>query len=357
MRIFIVLVLLLIVFTSIGHFINIRRQQNEQSIKEKESQYTSQDAIARPIDDMWGEPAKAMFPDITEPKYVDVKHAEEFLNDSDDVYFFPSDNAMYIYPASIFGFHHIVNDVIDGRAVAATLCLLSDSALMYSREIDQTISLGVLGPLYYGNLVMYDKDTDSYVLQLTGEVWHGKRTGKKLRFLSPLYKTSWKKLKGQRNAKVLSPPQDIAFYRNFYKKYQSSPIGLNSLKNRKSDERLLPFTAGLGIIIHDQARFYPLDVIKEKKIINDTVNGWNLLIMYDNVLETPKIFRRFLDGKILNFEIRDGILVDRETLSRWDSQGLALSGILQYKTLPIPQYSQVYWFSWASFYPHTDIYR
>ncbi|MFH0979516.1 MAG: DUF3179 domain-containing (seleno)protein [Candidatus Roizmanbacteria bacterium] len=226
-------------------------------------------SIIRSFDQMWGDPAKEMFPEINNPSYVPVNKAQEFLNDKEEVYFVRFGKKIFVYPANILSFHHIVNDVIEKKPVAITLCLLSDSAIVYSRNVDgKDLSLAVLGPLYYGNLVIYDKETDSYWLQLTGEAFKGTLKGKKLMMAADIEKTTWDKVKNLNNLFVLPPVKPVDFYRSFYAKFKDNQMGLQSLIKKKAvDTRLPAYEKGIGVIIGDKAIFYPLNKIKNETII------------------------------------------------------------------------------------------
>ncbi len=79
--------------------------------------------------EMWGQPVKTMFPAIDSPVYIADKSALGFLQDSDEVYVLRYRDQVLVYPAMILGYHHIVNDAIDGNPIAITSCLLSDSSL------------------------------------------------------------------------------------------------------------------------------------------------------------------------------------------------------------------------------------
>ena len=321
---------LLIIIASVVLAINYTNQKNIENAKlmpEKLSQFIN-NYIQRPESHLTGEPAKLMFPEINNPEYVSAKDASVFLRDFDDVFFIKFDNKTYVYPASILAFHHIVNDTINKKAIAITLCLLSDSALTYSREIEnKVLTLGVLGPLFYGNLVIYDKETD----------------GTSNRFF-------------RNNIKVLAPVKEISFYRNFYSKYNESTIGLNTLKNKvELDKRLPPYISGLGINIKDNYKFYSFDKIKKQKIINDNLGGWNLLIVYNKKYDNYRIFRRFINNRILTFEYKDDALIDKETSTVWNFDGEAVNGKLRGKKLEMPIYTQVFWFSWSSFFPQTEV--
>lgn len=309
------------------------------------------------LENMWGQPAKNMFAEINNPKYVNKEEAQKFIKNDSELYIFRNNNKLFVYPADIIGYHHIVNDTIDNQPVLLAVCLLSDSAIAFSRENKKVLSFGVLGPLYNGNLVMYDKESDSYWLQLTGEAFKGSFKGERLKQIAVLEKTTWDKIKNNQSLNVLAPVRELDFYRKFYEKYKASKIGLNSVKNKKIDERYEPFTKGLGITAVTISKFYPLDIIKKKKIISDSVGGWSVLITYDEQLGYYRIFRRLLDNKVYNFSLKNGYLEDIETKSKWNLYGEAFEGTMKGKILSVLDYSEVYWYSWSSFLPQTKAYN
>ncbi len=328
-----------------------------QTIKasEKLSQFSNKTNLN--AEEMWGGPEKDLFPDIVNPKYVDSKEAGSFIKDDEDVFLFQAKNKTYVYPISIMTFHHIVNDNIEGIPVAITYCLLSNTPAAFSRELEgETLEFGVLGALYYGNLIMYDKVSDTYWLQLTGESFRGKFSGKRLEPIGFTEQTKWKNIKDRRDLLVLSPQKDIEFYRSRYIIYKNSNIGLASLPpGKQPDARLSEFANGLGIVIGKEEKFFPTSFIERQKVINSVVGPWAVLVVFDEELGSHKIFRRFIDGKRLTFEIRDGKLIDKETKSVWDYNGNAVSGNLKGKKLEAPFHTQAFWYSWSSFYPETII--
>jgi len=199
---------------------------------------------------MWGSAAKEMFPDITEPNYIEASQAS-FLKDEDEVLVLKAGSTTYVYPLSIMSFHHIVNDVIDKEPVAITYCLLADTAISFKRNINgKEIELGILGPLYMGDLVMYDKKTDGYFLQITGQGFNGTYNGKVLPTYKNIARERWGSIKNMNNLRVLGPVKDLQFYTNFYNQRKTATIGVNSIttKGMKVDARLPEFTKGVGLI-------------------------------------------------------------------------------------------------------------
>jgi len=307
---------------------------------------------------IWGQPLKTLFPDLINPPYVDRETASFFLQPNDDVYYFQSKNNIYVFPAFVLGYHHIVNDTIDGQPLIITTCLLTNTPVIYKRKInDKTLSFGVLGNLYHGNLIMYDKETDSEWIQLTGEAISGHYSDSRLDMGPPISQTKWKNIQDKKNILVLQPQLDLDFYHSFFQKYTGRKTGLSLLQNVKIRNDIDSYTNGIGITIHKTAKFYPLSQIQEKQVINDTIDGWHTVLIYNAANETTHIYRRYIEDKLLTFTLINNVLEDNETHSQWSFEGRAISGALKGESLEVPSSRMSYWFAWSSFYPNTTIWK
>jgi hypothetical protein len=77
--------------------------------------------------------------------------------------------------------HEIVNDTLAGRAIAVTYCPLCNAAIVFDRTVEGSeTTFGTTGKLRNSDLVMYDRETDSWWQQFTGEAITGSRTGVEL---------------------------------------------------------------------------------------------------------------------------------------------------------------------------------
>ena len=68
------------------------------------------------------------------------------------------------------------------------------------------------------------------------------------------------------------------------------------------------------------------------------------------------VFERNLDGRSLNFDRRDGLLVDRETGTRWNLFGQAVAGKLKGERLKPVVHGNHFAFAWLAFRPRSKIY-
>jgi hypothetical protein len=88
------------------------------------------------------------------------------------------------YPLRVLLWHEIVNDIVGGIPVAVTYCPLCNSALVFDRRIERgTLDFGVSGLLRHSDMIMYDRQTESWWQQFAGEAIAGELTGTRLRAL------------------------------------------------------------------------------------------------------------------------------------------------------------------------------
>ncbi|MBS28357.1 MAG: hypothetical protein CL566_05435 [Alphaproteobacteria bacterium] len=74
------------------------------------------------------------------------------------------------YPLSVLIWHEIVNDELGGVPIAVTYCPLCNTAIVFDRRVDdRVLDFGTTGNLRFSDLVMYDRQTDSWWQQFTGE--------------------------------------------------------------------------------------------------------------------------------------------------------------------------------------------
>jgi hypothetical protein len=85
------------------------------------------------------------------------------------------------YPLRVLIWHEIVNDVVAGEPIAVTYCPLCNAAIVFDRRIgDLVLDFGTTGKLRHSDLVMYDRQTESWWQQFSGTAIVGALTGARL---------------------------------------------------------------------------------------------------------------------------------------------------------------------------------
>jgi hypothetical protein len=322
-----------------------------------------------------GGPPKDGIPAIDEPKFVNVEEAGEWIGPQEPVALFQVENEARAYPLQILTWHEIVNDEIGGVPVTVTFCPLCNTAIAFDRRLDDKVfDFGTTGRLRFSNLVMYDRQTETWWQQATGEAIAGELVGRQLKFL-PAQLISWEDFKATYpEGKVLS--RDTGFGRN----YGQNPYGGYDNINRspflyrgpETPEKLLPMARVITVELNDEAVAYPYDVLQEMPAVNDTIGGEPIVVFWspgtNSALDTSAIasgrdvgtantFSRELEGQILTFRAEGDKITDEQTGSEWNILGQAVNGELAGRQLEPVVNVNHFWFSWAAFKPETRVYQ
>ena len=130
-----------------------------------------------------GGPPKDGIPSIDTPNFVKAS-AVTWLDDAEPVIQLELNGTSKAYPLQILIWHEIVNDEVSGQPVAVTYCPLCNSSIVFDRRFDETIlDFGTTGLLRNSDLVMYDRQTETWWQQFTGEGIVGSHAGRNLKML------------------------------------------------------------------------------------------------------------------------------------------------------------------------------
>ena len=177
----------------------------------------------------WGEilsggPPKDGIPALSGPSFI-AAGDETRLGEREPVITLEMDGeAPRAYPVRYLMWHEIVNDVVGGVPVAVTFCPLCNSGITFDRRIPEgTLSFGVSGKLRNSDMVMYDRETQSWWQQALGEAIVGALTGNRLTAL-PSWMESWAEFRTRNpDGLVMDEPRSHlrAYGRNPYQGYDS----------------------------------------------------------------------------------------------------------------------------------------
>jgi len=321
-----------------------------------------------------GGPPKDGIPAIDDPKFVSVEEADEWLESQEPVVLVQVEDDARAYPIQIFMWHEIVNDTIGGVPVTVTYCPLCNTGVAFERTFDgQVLDFGTTGRLRYSNLIMYDRQTETWWQQATGEAIAGEFTGRQLTFV-PASMISWDDFKATYpDGKVLS--RDTGYSRNYgrnpYTGYDDVNRSPFLYVGPETPGTLPPMARVVTVDLNGEAVGYPYDVLQEVHVVNDTVGGVPIVVLWApgtaSALDAGSVaggddvgaattFSRELDGQTLTFVFDGDRIVDEQTGTEWDVLGQAVSGSLAGSQLTPVVSINHFWFSWAAFRPETRVY-
>lgn len=129
-----------------------------------------------------GGPSKDGIPSIDNPKFIAVADAQ--IAPSEPVIELEIAGDARAYPLAVLMWHEIANDTIADQPVTVTYCPLCNAAIAFSRKLDgQVLDFGTTGRLRNSDLLMYDRQTESWWQQFSGNAIIGELTGAKLEML------------------------------------------------------------------------------------------------------------------------------------------------------------------------------
>jgi hypothetical protein len=313
-----------------------------------------------------GGPGKDGIRSLDQPKFDSASEVGDVLIDREPVIALELNGDARAYPLGILTRHEIVNDVVGGVPVAVTFCPLCNSAIVFQRELDGVVyEFGVSGFLRNSDMVMFDRQTDTWWQQFTGDAVVGELTGSLLDVV-PSSVVSWGDFRSTYpNGQVLSRdtgfPIDYGF--NPYVNYDSdeSPF----LFRGEPDTRLSPIERVVAVELNDDAIAYPFSLLE------DNVGGESIVVFFQpgtasalggSVIAEAQdigavgVFQPTAAGQILTFGVEGDDIIDNETSSRWNVLGKAVEGPLAGEELAPVVHGDHFWFAWAAFNPDTRIY-
>lgn len=127
-----------------------------------------------------GGPPKDGIPAIDRPEFDPVS-AVNGLSSTEPVIALEVNGDAKAYPLRVLMWHEIVNDTVGGVPVTVTYCPLCNASIVFDRRLNgEVLDFGVSGKLRHSDLVMYDRQTESWWQQFLGLAIVGKMTGSEL---------------------------------------------------------------------------------------------------------------------------------------------------------------------------------
>ncbi|HKF17312.1 MAG TPA: DUF3179 domain-containing protein [Candidatus Dormibacteraeota bacterium] len=321
-----------------------------------------------------GGPRKDGIPPLDHPKFVGAAEAGTWLQPAEPVIALSVGAESRAYPMQILIWHEIVNDTVGGVPVTVTFCPLCYTAIAFDRHAaSRILDFGTTGNLRKSDLVMYDRQTESWWQQAVGRAIVGDLTGTQLTIL-PASIVSWAIFRtAHPEGTVLS--KDTGFNRSYGVNPYSGYDSANSqpfLFEGKLDGRLPPKEHVVTVSLAGEDVAYPYSLLKQRRVVHDGVGGRPVVVFYQagtrsamdagNVadgfdLGASGVFSPELEGRRLTFKAAGSDFVDAETGSSWNLLGKAVAGPLAGRQLQPIAHGDDFWFEWAAFKPATRIYR
>ena len=316
-----------------------------------------------------GGPGRDGIPALTDPVMATAgTPGADYLAPDERVIGIVVEGEAFAIPHRVLWHHEIVNLNAGESRLAVTYCPLTGSSMAFDRSIIDGAELGVSGLLYLNNLIMYDRrEDDSLWPQMARGARCGTSTGLELP-MWPVAEMTWQGWT-ELHPETQVPAQNIAGGRNYaaygypYGSYEEESNPGTLFPMPSIDTRRPPKERVLGIPTRGGSEAggiaFPFGELRELGAVGAvmaTVGGRAVVVFWSGAGALAFYPRAAHRG--LNFMVRDGVIVDRQTGSRWTTEGRAEDGPLSGAELePIAEAYVAFWFAWAAFQPRTQIWE
>ncbi len=230
--------------------------------------------------------------------------------------------------------------------------------MVFGRSINgKVFTFAPSGLLRQSNLVMWDRETESWWQQGTLEAIVGTMTGTRLNTI-PSQVVSFIEFKA-------AFPQGTvlgggAFASSAYSPYYGYDTSDTPFLFKDALDRRLP---AMERVVGVQSA--------EDRVVQDVVGGKSIVLFYEPAtlstldhtyisesrsVGTASVFVPRVGEMDLEFQFRNGVFVDRQTGSTWNTLGYAVGGPLEGQRLPPFFHTQSFWFYWAAIHKDTQVY-
>lgn len=321
-----------------------------------------------------GGPPKGGIPALDRPRFESAAQAGRWLNARDPLIVVEHGSEVRAYPLSILMWHEIVNDQVGGRPVAVTFCPLCNTAIVFDRRFEgRLLDFGTTGRLRHSDLVMYDRQTETWWQQATGEGIVGVLAGRELQKV-PSTTLAWREVRSLHpRVKVLSRETGYArpYGRNPYVGYDRGRRPLAEFFSRETDARLPPMERVVALEL-GSGWSVPFGTLRKRHVVDAVAAGVPFTVFWApgaaSALDAAEVargqdigqtgvFDRRVEGRTLTFLPNRGGFMDRQTGSRWDLAGRAISGPLRGRRLRAIPHGNHFWFAWVVFRPRTIVWE
>jgi hypothetical protein len=256
-----------------------------------------------------GGPGRDGIPAIDEPRFVSVDEVD-FLAPKEPVIEVVAAGDARAYPIQILVWHEIVNDSVDGLPLAVTFCPLCNTAIAFDRRVDgRTLDFGTTGNLRSSDLVMYDRQTESWWQQFGGRALVGALTGKRLKQV-PARIVAWREFaRAHPKGKVLSRDTGHArrYGENPYTGYDDVDSPPFFPTKNSGDKRLPPKERVVFIERGADAVAVPFSTLQRRKRVRVEVGGRSLVARWRAGVASSLDAGSVADGRDVGAaEVREG---------------------------------------------------
>lgn len=258
------------------------------------------------------------------------------------------------YPIQLIGYHHQVRDSINGTPIMITYCTVCRTGRIYSPIIYGKVEEFRLVGMDHFNAMFEDATSKSWWRQSTGECIAGPLKGYQLKEIQSEQVSLSVWFRQHPNSLVLQP--DEKFKENFEKMDAYDKGNSKSSLTKRDSLSWKEKSWILGIQTNMNAKTYDWNLLVKERIIQDSMPNKPILLLLENDTASYHSFNRNLNNLSLVFEKKGDTIIDLNTKSVWNYDGLCLEGKLKGSSLEKIDCYQEFLHSWEFFHPKSERY-
>jgi len=218
--------------------------------------------------------------------------------------------------------------------------------------------------IFNGVFVMQDHQTKSLWSHYTGEALDGRMEGKTLEWIQ-VGRTRFGRLLEEHPDATVPVKRAMQFRKAPPMANRSQAMGEQLPPNfaetlPKNIDKLPRHTHGLGVSVGSDRRFYALDRLADRPVINDDLGKVPVVVLIQDGTEAAAAYTRCVAGNPLTFEAAEwqgrAALRDRESGTTWSSTGEAVDGAMKGERLQSVRSIVTDWYGWAAYFENTTVY-
>ena len=261
------------------------------------------------------------------------------------------------YPIQIIGYHHQVRDTIGNTDAIVSYCTVCRTGRVFSPVVNGKPEVFRLVGMDHFNAMFEDATTKSWWQQATGVAVAGPLKGQSLKEIASqqMSLSAWLRL--HPNSTVLEPDST---FKEKYEHLGNYNRGTIESSLEKRDSASWEFKSWVVGVLHNNiAKAYDWSELEKKEIIEDSLPGLPIVIALEKDTASFHVWSRLVDGQSLQFEKSkaQNTLMDINTHSTWNMNGVCIEGVLKDKQLQTVQAYQEFWHSWKNFHPNTLMHK
>jgi hypothetical protein len=273
---------------------------------------------------------------VTNPPTVPASDAAATVDDAEQVLGVVVAGVARAYPLNqLFGPEsEVVNDTVGEKPIVISFCPIAQSGVGFDRKVGEKVLQFRATGTWKRVLLIGDAETETLWSPMFGKAMRGLLKGSSLAPI-PVMKTDWQHWReAHPKTTVMTRPRVVDVYRT------------NELDN---GARFV-----LGLAHGDRPRALPFDELVKHPVVNATVDGRPIVVLFDRTSWTATFYDRRLGDRELEFRLDGNTLMDKGTQSAWNmATGRATSGPLAGATLQPVTATVASADSWNAYFPRT----